>query len=110
MNLGVADYVLKKGHQDIDYVVRTISRLSTNRKLRLLVVDDARSSRSVLKALLEQQCYEVTAVASDQAGLDLLSKGHIFRIILVDLIMDEMDGFQLLSQLRQNYDMTQMSI
>jgi two-component system sensor histidine kinase/response regulator len=110
LNLGVADYVLKKGHQDIDYVVRTISRLSTNRKLRLLVVDDARSSRSVLKALLEQQCYEVTAVASGRAGLDLLSKGHIFRIILVDLIMDEMDGFQLLSQLRQNYDMTQMSI
>jgi len=110
LNLGVADYVLKKGRQDIDYVVRTIKRLSTNRKLQLLVVDDARSSREVLRALLEQQCYEVTAVPSGQLALDLLAKGHTFRIILVDLIMDEMDGFQLLSQLRQNYDVTQMSI
>lgn len=110
LNLGVADYVLKKGPQDIDYVVRTINRLSTNRKLNLLVVDDARSSRELLKALLEKQCYEVTAVRSGEAALDLLAKGIIFRIILVDLIMDEMDGFQLLGQLRQNYDLTQMSI
>jgi len=110
LNLGVADYVLKKGPQDIDYVVRTINRLSTNRKLQLLVVDDARSSREILKALLQQQCYEVTAVRSGPIALDLLAEGYKFRIILVDLIMDEMDGFQLLSQLRQNYDMTQMSI
>jgi len=110
LNLGVADYVLKKGRQDIEYVVRTINRLSTNRKLQLLVVDDARSSREILKALLLQQCYEVTVVRSGPAALDLLAKGHKFRIILVDLIMDEMDGFQLLSQLRQNYDLTQMSI
>jgi len=110
LNLGVADYVLKKGRQDIDYVVRTINRLSTNRKLQLLVVDDARSSREILKALLQQQCYEVTAVRSGPIALDLLAKGYKFRIILVDLIMDEMDGFQLLSQLRLNYDMTKMSI
>jgi signal transduction histidine kinase len=110
LGLGVADYVLKKSRQDIDYVVRTVNRLSTNRKLKLLVVDDARSSRDVLKMLLEQQCYEVTAVSSGQAGLDLLKQGHQFRIILVDLIMDEMDGFQLLTKLRQDYDLTQMSI
>ena len=110
LNLGVADYVLKKGHQDIDYVVRTIKRLSINRTLKLLVVDDARSSREILKALLRQQCYEVTAVSSGRGALELLATGEKFRIILVDLIMDEMDGFQLLSELRKNYDVTQMSI
>jgi len=110
LNLGVADYVLKKGQQDIDYIVRTVQRLSDNRDIHLLVVDDARSSREILKVLLEQQCYHVTAVRSGQFALDLLEQGQKFRIILVDLVMDEMDGFELLSELRQRYDVTQMSI
>ncbi len=110
LNLGVADYVLKKGVQDIDYVVRMIQRLSINRETQLLVVDDARSSREILKALLEQQCYQVTAVRSGQAALDLLEQGEKFRIILVDLVMDEMDGFELLSELRRRYNVAQMSV
>ena len=110
LNLGVADYVLKKGQQDIDYIVGIIQRLSTNRGIKLLVVDDSRSSREILKALLEQQCFQVTAVRSGRFALDLLEQGQQFRIILVDLIMDEMDGFELLSELRQRYDVTQMSI
>jgi two-component system sensor histidine kinase/response regulator len=110
LDFGVADYVLKKSSQDIDYVVRTIKRLSTNRKLQLLVVDKARSSREILKTLLQQQCYDVTAVRSAQHALDLLADGHQFRIVLIDLIMDEIDNFELLDAFRKNNDVTKMSI
>lgn len=110
LNLGVADYVLKKGSQDIDCVVRIIQRLSLNRSIELLVVDDSRSSREMLTALLGQQCYQVTAVASAKAALELLAQGKTFRIVLVDLVMEEMDGFELLGELRKQFNMTEMAI
>jgi len=110
LRLGVSDYILKNGQQDIDYVIRAINRMSDNRKMKVLVVDDAQSSRAYLKSLLEKQCYQVSAVRSAELALGLLEQGEYFRIILVDLIMGGMDGFQLLGELRSRYDMTQMSI
>jgi PleD family two-component response regulator len=110
LSLGVSDYVLKNGQQDIDYVVRMIHRMSANRNIKVLVVDDAESSRSFLSALLEKQCYQVESVRSGELAMALLEQGERFRIILVDLIMNGMDGFELLSELRAKYDMTQMSI
>ena len=110
LNLGVADYVLKSGHQDISYVVQLIGRMSANREMEILVVDDAPSSREFLKALLLKQCFQVSAVGSAEEALDLLDQGRKFRIILVDLIMNGMDGFELLGSLRSRFDISQMSI
>lgn len=110
LGLGVSDYVLKHGQADIDYVVRMVDRMSANRNIRVLVVDDAQSSRSFLKLLLQKQCFQVVAVPSGESALELLEQGEQFRIILVDLIMSGMDGFELLAELRAKYDLTQMSI
>ena len=108
--LGVSDYVLKNGHQGIDYVLQMINRMSENRKIKIMIVDDAHSSREFLRALLLKQCYQVVAVRSGELALQLLEQDDVFRIILVDLIMEGMDGFELLGELRSRYDMTQMSI
>ncbi len=109
-SLGVSDYVLKNGQADIDYVVRVVERMSANRDMKVLVVDDSPSSCDFLKALIEKQCFQVTAVQSAEQAFSLIDQGEEFRIILVDLIMDGMDGFGLMGKLRARYDMTKMSI
>lgn len=110
LSLGVSDYVLKNGQQDIRYVVDVVNRMSANRNMEILVVDDAPSSRDFMNALLRKQCFNVTAVESAEKALDLLDQGYQFKIILVDLIMNGMDGFELLASLRSRFDMSQMSI
>jgi len=110
LSLGVSDYVLKNDKYDIDYVVKTIIRLSNNRKIKVMVVDDSRSSRQLLSVLLEKQCYQVTVADSGKEALKLLQQDGQYRILLVDIIMDGMDGFQLLRALREKHDVTQMSI
>jgi signal transduction histidine kinase len=110
LSLGVSDYVLKNDQQDIRYVVQVVNRMSANRQMDVLVVDDAPSSREFMSALLEKQCFSVTAVSSAEKALDLLDQGYQYRIILVDLIMNGMDGFELLGALRSRFDMSQMSI
>ncbi|KZY39905.1 hypothetical protein A3749_06385 [Oleiphilus sp. HI0078] len=110
LSLGVSDYVLKNGQQDISYVVQVINRMSANRSMEVLVVDDAPSSRDFMSALLEKQCFSVTSVGSAEKALDLLDQGYQYKIILVDLIMNGMDGFELLGALRSRFDMSQMAI
>lgn len=110
LSWGASDYVLKKGQKDIDYVVEAIHRLYENTKLKVLIVDDAPSSRAYLSEILLKQAFQVDSVTSAQEALELLKSGYDARIILIDLIMENMDGFELLSELRSSYDATQMAI
>lgn len=108
--VGVADYVLKKDRYDIDYVVKMVGRLYKNRGLQVLVVDDRQSARELLKAMLERQCYQVLVADSGKQALTLLEQNPDVRIVLTDLIMEGMDGFGLLTEIRRAHDVTQMAI
>ena len=65
----------------------------------LLVVDDDRLSRAVLTDQLELEGYTVVAAANGQIALDLLHT-QPFDIVLLDLMMPEIDGFQVLKHMR----------
>lgn len=62
---------------------------------RLLVVDDEQSVSITIKAILEQEGYEVFAVQSAVEALDLLAQ-RSFDVALVDLRLDRVDGVDLL--------------
>mgnify|MGYP003631876868 CR=1 FL=1 len=110
LSWGVSDYILKIGQQDIDYVVDSIHRLDVNRTMKVLIVDDAPSSRAYLSEVLQKQCFQVDSVASAREALAMIESGYQARIVLIDLIMEDIDGIELLTSLRTNYDSTQMAI
>jgi CheY-like chemotaxis protein len=62
----------------------------------ILVIDDDPDLRQTLQLLLADQGYGVTAVANGQAGLDQLRKGPRPILILLDLMMPEMNGWEFL--------------
>lgn len=65
----------------------------------LLAEDDLRLGRAV-KRVFEEEGYE-TIVASDGAqALGLASSGEQFDVIVMDIILPELDGFELCRQLR----------
>jgi len=69
-------------------------------KRKVMVVDDKEENRSVLSNLLEPLGFEITE-AND--GADCLSKVLYFKpdLILMDLVMPVLDGFEATRQLRQ---------
>jgi CheY-like chemotaxis protein len=64
----------------------------------ILIVDDDADLRETVEQLLGDSGYGVTAVASGQAALDRLKAGARPRLILLDLMMPEMNGWQFLER------------
>ncbi|MEH1965665.1 ATP-binding protein [Nostoc sp.] len=70
------------------------------RKRQLLIVDDRWENRSVLVSLLEPLGFAVIDVSNGKEGLDKAKEIHP-DLIITDLMMPEMDGYEMLRQLRQ---------
>lgn len=65
----------------------------------VLVVDDDGANRDLLSQRLERQGYEVVSAGNGREALDLLATGA-FDLVLLDIMMPEMDGFEVLRRLK----------
>ena len=70
-----------------------------DRSGRVLVVDDDEATRLVLRRHLQHNNWTVTTAANGRVALECLAEQRP-DIILLDLMMPEMDGFQFLEHLR----------
>jgi signal transduction histidine kinase len=68
---------------------------------RILVVDDEMVNRILLSTNLEQSGYNVATAEDGQQALEMLS-AQPFDVILLDLIMPKMDGYQVLAQIKSD--------
>lgn len=64
---------------------------------KVLVVDDEQSVATSIKAILQLDGYEVTAVTSGKEALAQLRE-HEFDIVLTDLRLDDLDGIEILRE------------
>nr|WP_246580525.1 response regulator [Deinococcus aestuarii] len=69
-------------------------------RTRLLLVDDSVSVRRVVGRMLERGGYRVVTAADGQAALEVLSQDPAFDLILSDLEMPRMNGYELIEALR----------
>jgi two-component system chemotaxis sensor kinase CheA len=67
---------------------------------RLLLVDDSTFFRSMLTPVLQAAGFEVTALPSGEEALALIEKGARFDLVVSDIEMPGISGFQLAERLR----------
>lgn len=68
-------------------------------KPRILVVDDEEDVINVLRLVLSKSGYDVLTAASGMAGL-MLAQSERPQAILLDIMMHEMDGWEVLKLLK----------
>lgn len=68
---------------------------------RVLVVDDEKTIVDLIKFRLEKQNYDVTPAFSGKEALELAKKQK-FDLIVLDIMMPGMDGYQVLEELRKD--------
>jgi signal transduction histidine kinase/CheY-like chemotaxis protein/CHASE3 domain sensor protein len=97
--LGASDYIMKP--VDRDRLSDVLSRYGVNPAARLaLVVDDDPTARNVLGHMLERENWRVEEAVNGKQALEQVAKSQP-GLILLDLMMPEMDGFQFVEELRK---------
>jgi two-component system, NtrC family, sensor kinase len=68
---------------------------------RVLVVEDNAANRDLLRRRLEREGHRVWEAANGVLALEMLAAGE-YDLMLLDLMMPEMDGFEVLARLQQD--------
>ena len=100
--LGAVDYFLKPvdrealltrlGHYTFTTKVKT-------RQVRVLVVDDDPAALTLVDRTLSAEGFTVRTVGSGRAAIDL-ARREAFDLVICDLVMPEVDGFEVVASLK----------
>jgi CheY-like chemotaxis protein len=94
--LGAADYLTKP--IDRERLVAMLDRY--RRDLPVLVVDDDAEVRQLFRRMLEPEGYAVVEAENGRAALERLREVSP-GVVLLDLMMPEMDGFEFVTEVRR---------
>ena len=71
-------------------------------KLKILVVDDEARMRKLVKDFLVRKDYEVIEAADGEEAIDLFVGHNDFDLIILDVMMPKMDGWEVCREVRKN--------
>jgi DNA-binding response OmpR family regulator len=69
--------------------------------MKILAVDDKQDILTLVKVILEGHNYEVTTAISGEEAIEI-TKDENFELILLDLMMGGINGFDTLKEIRKN--------
>jgi CheY-like chemotaxis protein len=99
--LGAADYLVKP--VDRTKLVETVTGICGSAAGRALLVDDDDVVRRGVRQALEPIGWKVREAENGQAAVEALAAGRV-DVIILDLMMPKMDGFEFLDELRSRLD------
>jgi two-component system sensor histidine kinase ChiS len=80
------------------------------KKFRIMVVDDEIINVKVLIAQLNRVGYEVITYYNGQSALQALKEGNLPDLILLDIMMPNMNGFEVCQEIRNEYSQIELPI
>lgn len=88
----------------LDDAKEHVDWLDTNcRDMMVLIIDDNVEFLNVIEQFLQKNDIKAETVASGKLGLQRLSENpDKYTIVMLDIQMDEMDGFSVLQHIREN--------
>jgi len=98
--LGASEYLVKPVKKEV-LLAALKKHLGDSGPYKILVVDDEDTSLQLASQVLESAGYVPLIARSGGEGLDLLTKNTVDAMVL-DLMMPEMDGFEMLRKLKDS--------
>lgn len=97
--LGISHHLVKPVDQEA--LLSTMRQVLDHNHHPILVVDDSPDAREIIGALMRNAGYEVVQLSGGAAALDWLAdESHQAGLVLLDLMMPEISGFQVLQHIR----------
>jgi len=105
--LGINDYLTKPFR--IEALVEKVKRLLRDAQKKILVVDDDKNLSRSLKYQLDKRGYSTSVAHSGKVALEKVS-GQPPDLILLDIMMPEMDGYEVMKALKRQPEAAQIPI
>ena len=68
----------------------------------ILIIDDDTRNIFALSAVLKAKCFDCLTATSAPEGIELLRSNRQGDVVLMDIMMPDMDGFEVCKKLREN--------
>jgi CheY-like chemotaxis protein len=106
--LGASDYLLKPiNREQLEQVLRKYQ--SRPIKSAVMLLEDDKVTRELLKRQLQKEDWQILEVSNASHALDIIEQNNP-EVVILDLMMPEMDGFEFLYQLRQQPHWRKISV
>ena len=90
----------QKSSRQPRFITRHTLSERKRRNVRILVAEDNEVNRKVIVTLLKRKSFSVTAVENGRKAVEAVRTGD-FNLVLMDVQMPEMDGFEATAEIRQ---------
>ena len=71
-------------------------------KIKILVVDDESRMRKLIKDFLEREGYQILEAGDGMEALDLFYENKDIALMILDVMMPRMDGWEVCREVRQS--------
>ncbi|QDG51013.1 response regulator [Persicimonas caeni] len=107
--LGASEYLVKPIQRD--RLVGTLSRFrSKSAEGSVLVVEDEADTREMVRRHLDRAGWQVETAENGRVALERLEEGLVPDVVVLDLMMPEVDGFEVAATMRQKPDWADIPI
>ena len=78
--------------------------------MHALIIDDSRAMRSILRRIVTRLGWETSEAANGREALDLLERGLVPDLCLIDWNMPVMDGYTFITKVRANPEWREITL
>jgi two-component system, cell cycle response regulator DivK len=71
-----------------------------NQQQKILIIDDDRKNIFALTAVLKAKQYQTVSAQSAEDGIKLLLEDDAIKVVLLDMMMPELDGYETINIIR----------
>jgi two-component system, cell cycle response regulator DivK len=76
----------------------------------ILIVDDDKRNIFALTAVLKAKRYAVLSATSAREGITLLQNDKGIKVVLMDIMMPDMDGYEAIAEIRQSKELQDVKV
>lgn len=106
----VLDYFNKSSRDDLEDMVDLIRRIHSNHEIKVVVAEDNSTARRIMRNLLERLNFTVLTARDGAKALEIIEANPDVKLLLTDYEMPNVDGFELVSEVRKTYSRDQLAI
>lgn len=81
-----------------------------NNKKEILIIDDDSTNIFALRAVLTAKGYNCTSASSAQKGITMLRENKNIGVVLMDMMMPEMDGYEAIRLMKDDTELQEIPV